>query len=86
MKDTPYKQCLLHKRDGDGVLVDHSWIPAKFAVVGKVLKLKLGGVWVDGWVVVEVWPLVRTEEYLPDPHREIKSHRRNTGDSLPRVV
>ena len=37
---------------------------------------------VDGWKVVEVHPDKVPEDRLPDSHRDIKRHRRNTGDAL----
>jgi len=46
------KQCIL--RRGDAVMT--SWIPERYAVKGKVLKLKdrETKVWRDGWVVESV--------------------------------
>jgi len=56
------------------------WIPEKFAKEGGVIKLKNGdGTWSDGWIVDEVWGRL-SEENLPDFHREIKWHLKNTGD------
>ena len=34
--------------------VDVAWIPSEFAKKKKILKVKKGDVWVDGWEVVEV--------------------------------
>jgi len=42
-----YKQCVLRR----GSVEQTSWIPEKFAVIGKTLKLKIGDEWDDGWVV-----------------------------------
>jgi hypothetical protein len=75
-----YRQCLLTK----GTSTTTSWIPERFAVLGKVLKFKdEGGTWDNGWVVEAVYGRLHRAQ-LPDSHREIKQHRRNTGDSLPK--
>ena len=54
-----YKQCHLVKRvSPTETLEQTSWIPSRFAVVGKVLRLRDEGeggqVWTDGWVVTNV--------------------------------
>jgi len=54
-------------------------VPSKYAVLGKVLKLKDKGEWTDGWAVVYVG------DSREDPIRVaqlVKAHRENTGDSL----
>lgn len=61
------------------------WIPERFAVAGKVLRLSDGETWEDGWVVRAVGPYRMAEEELPDPHRDIKRHRRATGDAQPKL-
>lgn len=61
-----------------------SWIPEKYAVVGKVLRLRDEEGWQDGWVVESVGAFRVADDDLPDPHHDIKRHRRATGDSLPR--
>ena len=50
-----YSQCKLRK----GNLNQVTWIPSKFAKVGKVLRLKDD----DGWVVTEIWK-TEPEEYV----------------------
>jgi len=56
-----YKQCLLKK----GTKTCVSWIPAKFAKVGKVLRLKDD----DGWVVQEIWSTA-PEDYVKGRSRD----------------
>lgn len=46
-----YVQCLLVKSNRSQT----SWIPAQFAKLGKVLKLRLDGVWNNGWKVVATY-------------------------------
>jgi hypothetical protein len=67
-----YYQCLLEKKDIDKdnnvyIKQDISWIPEKYAVVGKELKIKKdvrvsfyeeiinGYVWDLGWKVIEIY-------------------------------
>lgn len=75
-KKVLYQQCRLQK----GTTHQMSWIPAKYAVKGKTLKLRSNGEWEDGWVVNETYA-TRMDDDLPDSHAEIKSHRKATGDS-----
>lgn len=84
MADTYYKQCELVKKVGPSTLTQVSWIPEKFAIKGKVLKLKEGQNWDDHWIVCSVSDARRLEKHLPDPHIDIKRHRKNTGDSMPK--
>lgn len=75
------RQCRLQK----GNTVQMSWIPEPYCVKGKVLKLREeDGTWSDGWLVVEAHSR-RDERLLPDLHKEIRGHRKATGDSLPRT-
>jgi hypothetical protein len=70
---TTYKQCLLIKDRQYQV----AFIPSKFAVVGKILKIEGD----DGW---EVFTVGQTVENPPDTNKSIREHRKHTGDSLPK--
>jgi len=49
------RQCVLINANANGgKKIKTSWIPEKFAIVGKVLKLKENGEWEDGWEVFKV--------------------------------
>lgn len=77
-KKVYYRQCYLCKNDN---MFQTSWIPEKFAVLNKVLKLRdPDGEWDNGWVVRRV-SQNRIHD-TPDSHKEIKAHRKATGDSL----
>jgi hypothetical protein len=79
-KETFYRQCAL--RNGNRTTL--SWIPERFAVPGKVLRLQRhDGAWDHGWVVEAAYSRC-AEDQLLDPHRAIRRHRRNTGDDLPK--
>lgn len=80
-KKTFYRQCRMVK---EGCLFQVSWLPEKFAVVGKVLKLRNDdtGEWDNGWVVTCAGKN-RVDE-PPYADAMIRGHRKNTGDSLPK--
>jgi hypothetical protein len=79
-KKTFYRQCRLTKKDSWQV----SWLPEKFAVVGKVLKLRndKDEEWDNGWVVTGAGENLIDEP--PYAEAMIRGHRKNTGDSLPK--
>src|SRR5262245_5332206 len=79
-----YRQCQLVRPQGRGELRLMSRIPERFAVTGKRLRLRDDNGWQDGWVVRFVGPYRVADEDLPDPHDDVKSHRRRTGDALPK--
>lgn len=81
-KEIRYKQCFLTKKAGPVTWNQVSYIPEKFAVVGKVLKLRNdAGVWDDGWKVAGANGTSLAESVLPDYHNDIKGHLKTTGDS-----
>lgn len=55
-----HKQCDL-TRDG---WKDTAWLPARFAVTGKTVKIKVDGAWQDGWRVVRVYPTALPSAYV----------------------
>lgn len=48
-----------------------SWIPAKFAAIGKIVRLKDDEDWTDGWKVVDCWQTIPENE-IPNHHTESK--------------
>lgn len=76
-----YQQCKLVKHLADSKIYTVSYIPEKFAVVGKTVKLQRNGKWIDGWVIESVGDVV---DKLPDVQKIIRSHKKATGDSLPK--
>ena len=82
-KKVKFKQCKMVKKEFGREVHTVSWIPEKFAVVGKVLKLKnKEGEWDDGYVVESASSEAIDEP--PDPRQSIRGHRKATGDSLPK--
>ena len=55
MKEERYNQCRLQRPLHRGFDETISWIPDKFAIKGKVLRLTEDGKDSDGWVVEEVY-------------------------------
>lgn len=82
-----YRQCLLRKRIDDVTTQTQvTWLPNRYAVQGRILKLRNpDGIWVDGWVVKVAGADSVPESRLPDAHAAIRSHRSRTGDSQPRI-
>jgi len=81
-KTEQHKQCKLRK----GSRITHSWIPAKYAVVGKTIGLKdEKGNWEEGWIVDEVWGTARSLDVLGradlwKKHRDGTDARRTRGE------
>lgn len=70
-----HRQCLLVKDRKD---FKTTWIPEKFAEVGKVLKLKDdAGNWEDGWLVIKVYSRKPSKE-VDAKSQEYKKHRHST--------
>lgn len=87
-KKTFYRQCHLVKKTASGSDSHQtSWIPEKFAILGKVVKLRgPDDQWDDGWVVKTVSQTRREDDDMPDAHDAVKRHRKATGDAMPKKV
>ena len=58
-----------------------AWIPDKFAVVGKILKLKNDDKeWEDGWVVMSVGKRSAMDEKMLIIHRDEYRYHRGVTD------
>lgn len=75
-----YVQCTLAK----GTSVQVAYIPKEFAVIDLVVNIRTSGKWSRGWNVVDASRFSVDESQLPDSHKDIKSHRRTTGDADPK--
>lgn len=77
MSTSFYRQCKLARKNETQV----SYIPEKYAILNKILKLKNHhGVWENGWKVEFVGARMEDSE-VPDVHKQIRQHRKNTGDA-----
>lgn len=76
MKKQLYIQCILSKRN----MIRTSFIPEKYAQIGKILKLRNDDVWNDGWRVDSTGASELIDEL--NINKSIKEHRKRTGDSL----
>ena len=66
---TTYRQCELRGRTGEWFV---SWIPSEFAVVGKVVRVRMpNDEWRDGLAVVEVHGCKDVKE-LDDDRKTLK--------------
>ena len=68
-----YRQCELVMSIGTQRYIQISWIPEKYAVVGKNLKIKNGD-----WKVVSVGDVRRPEKEASIRSREHLHHRKTT--------
>jgi hypothetical protein len=68
-----HRQCKLQK----GSKIYFTWIPQKYAVKGKNLRIKMNGEWETGWVVVDVWGSIKSLE-IEKRQYEHKHHRDRT--------
>ena len=67
-----YTQCELVK---DGITHSIAWIPSKFAVKNKILRIKTShDTWAGGWMVTNVYKTVDLE-YLNDHYLMYKDFR-----------
>lgn len=67
------RQCTLVRENAQLV----SWIPEKFATIGKMLKLKDNGEWSDGWEVTAVGGRLEAS-VVNERSQEYKKHRHST--------
>lgn len=49
-KQTQYVQCILKK----DTKLQTRWIPERYAVMGKYLKLQENGIWENAWQVISI--------------------------------
>jgi hypothetical protein len=73
MTQIMYCQCRLAKKTESGESIQHSWIPQKYAIVGKILRLGND----NGWRVTHVWE-TETEEIVKARERAYKRWREVT--------
>ena len=85
-KRVKYVQCEMKRTIVDGLVRTISFIPQRFAKLGRVLKLKnQHDQWVDGWTVEFVGNTVVDSTDAPDYRKAIRQHRKSTGDSQRRL-
>lgn len=76
-----FKSCRLVREVVDGVASITTLLPIKFAKIGKQLELNDDKVWTT-WMVLTVSENIVKDPV--DPKVLIKSHRKATGDSMPK--
>lgn len=76
-----YRQCRLSKPTANGEFVQVGWIPDKFAVVGKTIRLWADDAWDEGWIVKTAGGNRLAAADVPDFHELSKAHLRATGDA-----
>jgi hypothetical protein len=77
-----FKSCTLVRVYEDGAVGSYTCLlPLKFAKEGKKLQIVDDNEWID-WMVLKVSDNIVTNPV--DPRVLIKSHRKATGDSMPK--
>lgn len=71
------RQCVLINANRESQKIKTSWVPEKFAEVGKVLKLKENGEWEDGWEVVHVGSRL-DDKTINENSQLYKKHRKDS--------
>jgi len=72
-----FNQCRLRKENSIVV----SWIPSTFAKVGKIVGLKEGDTWNEGWKVLSVGGAM-TEQRLKEQEHRIRSGAHRAGSDI----
>jgi hypothetical protein len=74
-KTQDYTQCDLVRRLGRGTAHQTSWIPSRFAQVGKALRLRSADGWQDGWVVSAAYRTLPEEVVLAMERQYLRQRR-----------
>ena len=70
-----HMHCVLRNREG---ATQTSFIPSKFAQVGRFLKLKEGETWTNGLEVIEAFEPMIPSAIVEERSRDYRSHRKAT--------
>jgi hypothetical protein len=66
----------LRKKTERGYTEHVAWIPEKFAVQNRMIKIKMDGEWDDGWQVVGAGGSAMSEKYLLARERDFARQRK----------
>lgn len=66
-----YTQCKINKKDK----FDIAWIPSKFANIGRIIKIKIDGIWNNGWSVIDVYSS-NSEDHILEHEMDYRKQRR----------
>jgi hypothetical protein len=85
-RNVKYAQCSMRRIVAGVTVATTSYLPAQFAKVGRVLKLKdSDDQWVHGRIVETIGDVIGEGASVTDYRKAIRNHRRSTGDSTPRL-
>ena len=73
-----FRQCMLERKTKKGYEVTTSWLPEKYTIKGRILKLqnRKTGEWSDGWRVDLVGTLTKTKEEVIKRSQDYKNQRK----------
>ena len=66
-----YTQCYIQKENKH----DIAWIPSKFAVIEKLIKIKIDNIWINGWKVIKTYS-VNSEDHILEHEMDYRKQRR----------
>lgn len=80
-----YRQCCLKRVDGTSTYTTVTFIPVKYAVVGRKIELQeQNGDWSPIWTVESASELTKQASDFQTYEQMVRGHRQATGDSTKR--
>jgi hypothetical protein len=76
MKKYFMKQCTLEKHKSDRTIKTVSWIPEKFAELGRIVDIKQDGKWSKGWKVGNINPMKQFNTTMAERSQDYKNTRK----------
>ena len=70
------RQCNLSRQTPEGRQTLVAWIPEKFAQEKRVLKLKEGDQWENGWVVNSIGTALVSDDIITERSQDYKNTRK----------
>ena len=81
-----HRQCTLEKKVSTSCSKFRiTWIPEKFAIIGRFLELQDNGVWENGWKVIQIGARKGSEE-VNERSRDYKKQRKASDRERPKKV
>jgi len=78
-KELMFVQCTIQKF-GLGGILSQVWIPEKFAIKERYIKVKINGEWEDNWQVIKVFEDIKKTEQEANIDAEAWKYQRGCSD------
>jgi len=66
-----YTQCKITKENKHRI----AWIPSRYAILETIIKIRIDGLWKDGWQVAEVYG-TSSKEHVEAHERDFRKQRK----------